>query len=70
MTNLSALPGSSDVGEVRGHDAIVANLGGLIVGVGVREAIGQLSWPHEHLSHIIRSVLYFYLSRWFWCGGL
>lgn len=56
------LPGIDDVTEVWRQGAVVGHPRRLRVGVRLREVVGQLPRPGEHLSTLIRSIDHFNLN--------
>lgn len=51
-----AVPGVHDVAEVRRQGSVVGRAGSFGVGVRLREVVGQLAWPCEHLSALVGTV--------------
>jgi len=45
-----------DKREIRRESTHVSGSGGLIVGVGRRKVVGELSWTLEHLSLVVGSI--------------
>ena len=58
---LSPVPGVHHEGEVRRQGPVVRCLGFIVVLVRLRELVGQLAGPHEHLPFIVWSVQHLYL---------